>query len=114
MKPTISANNTATDCSINGDRVCDTARPGGACTIFGCDSNTCPDDAICVRFRPEPARLSLTACMRRCDDNGGCRVTDGYRCLGAADLDEGSLAEVVDADRPNARFCVSTIPEVLP
>jgi hypothetical protein len=39
------------DCSPNGDRQCDIATmPGGYCTIQGCDLNTCPSEATCVRF----------------------------------------------------------------
>ena len=69
------------DCSINGDRECDSTRPGGACTVLGCEADTCPDDAVCVRFRPEPSRLTFTACMRVCQDDGNCRFDDGYRCV---------------------------------
>lgn len=38
------------DCSPNGDRQCDTTWKDGYCTIAGCDFNTCPDEAVCVRF----------------------------------------------------------------
>jgi hypothetical protein len=40
------------DCSPNGDRFCsdpDGSR-GGYCTIIGCDVDTCPGEATCVRF----------------------------------------------------------------
>ena len=42
----------ATDCSPNGDRVCDPVSnsPGGYCTIQGCDVTTCPGEAACIRF----------------------------------------------------------------
>jgi hypothetical protein len=42
----------SSDCSPNGDRFCDTSTgsPGGYCTILGCDFNTCPGEATCVRF----------------------------------------------------------------
>jgi hypothetical protein len=40
----------STDCSSSGDRVCDTSSPGGYCTILGCDFDSCPDEATCVRF----------------------------------------------------------------
>lgn len=43
------------DCSPQGDRVCDVSAngsPGGYCTIIGCDYDTCPDEAVCVRFFP--------------------------------------------------------------
>ena len=44
--------NLSTDCSPNGDRLCDPdpSSPGGYCTVLGCDVSTCPDEAVCVRF----------------------------------------------------------------
>ncbi|MBX3269231.1 MAG: hypothetical protein KF729_03165 [Sandaracinaceae bacterium] len=102
------------NCSISLDRRCDRARPGGACTIFGCEADTCPNDALCVRWRPEPSRLTFTACMAACEQDGDCRVDDGYRCLAADDIRETAeggdvVAEVVDVER-GGRFCVSTDP----
>ncbi len=38
------------DCSITGDRFCDTAPPNGYCTVEGCDVDSCPGDSVCVRF----------------------------------------------------------------
>ncbi len=38
------------DCSVAGDRFCDTAPPGGYCTVEGCDVDTCPGDSVCIRF----------------------------------------------------------------
>jgi hypothetical protein len=46
----------ATDCSPDGDRVClrsqDQFNPDkdGYCTVVGCDHDTCPDEAVCIRF----------------------------------------------------------------
>lgn len=50
----------ATDCSPNGDRICQCENctgdnptgdsSNGYCTIQGCDYGTCPDEAVCVRF----------------------------------------------------------------
>lgn len=50
----------ATDCSPNGDRVCQcwncsgtdptSNSDNGYCTIAGCDYGTCPEEATCVRF----------------------------------------------------------------
>ena len=37
-------------CSPLGDRFCDLASPDGYCTVEGCDSTTCPGDAVCIRF----------------------------------------------------------------
>ena len=96
------------DCSPNGDRSCDTSSRGGYCTIQGCDYNTCPDEAACIRFftgrfenrccGPEcaapvtctldelcsldgycvPRSSEVRYCMRTCDGNDDCR--DGYEC----------------------------------
>jgi hypothetical protein len=49
------------DCSSQGDRICDINSPGGYCTIIGCDYNTCPDEAVCVRF------FSVSDTNRPCD-----------------------------------------------
>lgn len=42
----------STECSPSGDRICASGitLPGGYCTVFGCDHDTCPDEAICVKF----------------------------------------------------------------
>ncbi len=40
----------STDCSNTGARICDINSPGGYCTVFGCDWDTCSDEAVCVRF----------------------------------------------------------------
>ncbi|MFK7988165.1 MAG: hypothetical protein AB8I08_19245 [Sandaracinaceae bacterium] len=101
------------DCSVNGDRTCDLTRPGGACTIFSCEADNCPDDAVCVRFRPDPSRLAFNACMRRCTQDGDCRFDDGYRCLGVDEItttpESGeAIAELVDTEVE--RFCVATVP----
>ena len=53
--------NLSTDCSSNGQRICDTNSPGGCCTIIGCDVGTCPGEAVCVRFFP------VTTTNRVCD-----------------------------------------------
>jgi len=40
----------SSECSAQGDRICDIASPGGYCTVFGCDFDTCPEESVCVRF----------------------------------------------------------------
>ncbi|HEX8113396.1 MAG TPA: hypothetical protein VF516_36955 [Kofleriaceae bacterium] len=50
----------ASDCSPNGDRICQCSNCSGTdptgdsakgyCTIQGCDFGTCPGEAVCVRF----------------------------------------------------------------
>lgn len=112
---------TALDCSIAGDRTCDLARPGGACAVFGCAADTCPENAVCVRWRPDPSRLSFTACMRACDpvnESRDCRYDEGYRCMAAEEIletDDGGdpIAEVVDVDRVDSgNFCVALEPSI--
>ena len=102
----------STDCSANGDRICDTAQPGGYCTIIGCDPDSCPGTHVCVEWRFEPSRTAVTYCMRNCNKCG----RTGYECVNTDDDrlqdDNGEpIARVIDSDRRNARFCaaVSTI-----
>jgi len=40
----------STDCSAQGDRICDITEPGGYCTEFNCEQNSCPDNAACINF----------------------------------------------------------------
>jgi hypothetical protein len=97
----------STDCATDGSRICDTSSPGGYCTILGCDFDTCPDEAVCVRFfsigetnrtcEPRGSGDECTAdevctlsgfcaprtaevhfCMKTCSSRGDCR--DGYEC----------------------------------
>lgn len=97
------------DCSSQNNRVCDRQQPGGYCTLLGCENDSCPNDAICVTFRPEPERLSVRWCMAACDVTGDCRDDEGYACrtaqqLNAVNPDEPLVASV--SYRPNAKFCV--------
>lgn len=89
---------TSVDCSANGDRICDTAQPDGYCTVRGCERGTCPEEAICVEFRPSVERLADRWCLYACTGNSDCR--DGYVCLSA----DGELSRVLD-DRDSSRFC---------
>ncbi|MFW5740185.1 MAG: hypothetical protein ACOC1F_07450, partial [Myxococcota bacterium] len=43
----------STDCSVSGDRLCDTTQPGGYCTVFNCEPDMCPEEAQCVAFDTE-------------------------------------------------------------
>lgn len=103
------------DCSVNGDRICDIAQPAGYCTIQSCEPDTCPDDAVCVRFRPEPSRLAQAWCMKRCEKTDDCRKDDGYLCvldseLGDFEVEPGvelPIATTIDVERPDRRFCAA-------
>lgn len=77
------------DCSPLGDRFCDTAPPGGYCTIEGCDINTCPSEAVCVRFftplqnqpcHPQGGLLGQADCLDA-DDRCVCDNSVGGRCV---------------------------------
>lgn len=92
----------ATNCSVNGDRQCDLFQPGGACTVFDCQADSCPDNAVCVRFNPDEPRLAVVACMRRCESDSNCR--GGYHCTSAEELGN---AAVIDLDPPGGLFCVA-------
>jgi hypothetical protein len=112
----------STDCSANGDRLCDTTQPGGYCTIFNCEPNSCPEEAVCVAFNEKscpdttPAagdagvansvqsvRFQRTFCMLTCNGDGDCR--SGYVCL---DTSSDPARQVVDINPSSVRIC--TVP----
>ena len=94
----------SSDCDPNGTRICDTSQRAGYCTIQGCDYDTCPDEATCVRFFTgsfenspcmdqsqctvdelctlpgfcAPRSAEVRYCMAKCSSDGDCR--DGYEC----------------------------------
>ena len=94
----------AANCSVNGDRFCDLTQPSGACIVFDCQPDQCPDDTVCVRFNPVQPRLSTVACMRPCQSDGDCRTS--YRCIDAATEADGLYAEVIDMNSQR-RFCAA-------
>src|SRR5690348_756404 len=58
------------DCDPNGGRTCDTSLDQGYCTIRGCDFDTCPEEATCVRF------FSGTFANRPCDRTDATQGAD--------------------------------------
>ena len=60
------------DCG--SDRLCDTSQPGGYCTVSPCTDDTCPSEAVCVKFAPQ-----VSYCMKICYDDTHCRK--GYVCV---------------------------------
>jgi len=65
----------SSDCSPNGDRLCDTSSRGGYCTIQGCDFDTCPDEAACVRFFT--GNFSNKVCNPTAShENSGCSLDE--------------------------------------
>lgn len=94
---------TSLDCSSQGSRLCDRTQPHGYCTLRGCEQGTCPEESVCVKFRPQQERLSTTWCMAKCDDDGDCRSDEGYRCK-KVEADTGAPeAEVLGSSKQG--FC---------
>jgi hypothetical protein len=95
---------TSLDCSSQGSRLCDRTQPHGYCTLRGCESGTCPEDSVCVKFRPAQERLAITYCMAKCSDDDDCRSDEGYRCSGAMEFGEAGLeAEILG--NSDQQFC---------
>lgn len=123
----------ATDCDPNGARTCDLSQQGGYCTVVGCDYDTCPQEAVCVRFfqgtfdmpacgsasdcTPDEfctvagkcALLSTETryCMRKCNKDSDCR--GGYECRTLQDMkDHGGepvLAPGEQVTDSSPKFC---------
>jgi len=107
---------TSADCSVSGERICDTAQPGGYCTVRGCDPGTCPGSSVCVEWRYDPPRTAETWCMAKCKTNGGCRQGAGYRCVRQGDdvlvgPDGSPLAQVLEEDGEGRGFCAAVAVE---
>jgi hypothetical protein len=105
---------TSTDCSQRGDRLCDTAQPGGYCTLFNCRANLCPDEAACVLFDPQipgcgfddrsgagGSRVARSACVKSCEGDSDCR--DGYLCVNPT---QGPWRALVLDDDQSKRTCL--------
>ena len=101
----------STDCSIRGDRLCDTSQPGGYCTVFNCRTDSCPDTAACVLFHSNVqgcgyddrtfSRTGRTFCMARCQSDSDCR--DGYMCTDPRQPPWSAL--IIDDDQ-GQRVCI--------
>jgi hypothetical protein len=89
----------SSDCSADGDRVCDTSSNGGYCTIVGCDFDTCPSESVCVRF------YAGTFANRSCDP----ATEDTFSGQNDCSLDEVCTLEGRCAPRANeVRFCMKS------
>jgi hypothetical protein len=64
----------STDCSIDGTRSCDITMRDGYCTILGCDYDTCPGEAACVRFFT--GGFTNRACDTTTEDRGSAPTND--------------------------------------
>lgn len=98
---------TALDCSSTGSRECDRTQSGGYCTIRGCEKGTCPDEAVCVKFRPAEPRLATTFCMFKCGGNGDCR--GGYSCLSGDTFGAGDGQDALVLDGSGKKFCAQKL-----
>jgi hypothetical protein len=100
-----------TDCSQQGDRLCDTTQPGGYCTVFNCEPGSCTD-SLCVAFDTEvdPAcgvtddarrrRFQRTFCVLGCESDSDCRAE--YACISPAERG----AAIVDAEPSQQKVCL--------
>jgi hypothetical protein len=98
---------TALDCSAQGSRLCDRTQPHGYCTLRGCEQGTCPEESVCVKFRPEQERLAVTYCMYGCEEDDDCRNDEGYECKRASDLGGADRGEAQILGDQSQRFCVA-------
>lgn len=89
------------DCSTQGDRICDTSMTGGYCTVEGCDADSCPEEAACIRFFPAPF-LSRT-----CDPKTEDSVDPSIKATNDCDKDDLCLSSGFCAMRSlERRFCM--------
>lgn len=129
----------SSDCSPSGDRQCDISQKEGYCTIMGCDYNTCPSEAACIRFftgqfenkscETSPDQCSLDElcdlnlhcvprssevryCMKTCSSDGDCR--DGYECRDLSKMKahggEPVLSPGSVIDESAPKFCAIAAP----
>ncbi len=104
----------STDCSSVGDRLCDTSQPGGYCTIFNCEPDTCPDDSLCVSFhnagsgafcQADNDRFQRPFCMAPCSGDGDCR--SGYGCVEVGKAGNPYGAVVIEYGMTTAKVCLA-------
>ena len=79
--------NTNVDCSISGDRFCDTASVNGYCSVDGCDIDSCPGNSVCIRFytpvRDQPCTYDVANSRSTCNEDQRClcdNSPDGIAC----------------------------------
>jgi hypothetical protein len=68
---------TGSDCSDDGLRICDRTSPGGYCTQAACDYDTCPGEAVCVRFFSIGNASAICASTMDCADGQVCSPAGG-------------------------------------
>jgi hypothetical protein len=93
-------------------------QPHGYCTLVGCDENTCPSEAVCVRFWPQVGmqsdadRVGTNYCMYKCKSQSSCRNGDGYSCVSSKDFGSMEESKIIGGD-PNQRFCALRRPPIV-
>lgn len=115
---------TSVDCSQGGERLCDITQPGGYCTVFGCEPESCPEESACLAFGTQVSslaectdtnglsRFTRSFCLASCESNDDCR--GGYVC---ADVREPPWNALLVDRRGSGRVCVvppSTEAEIEP
>jgi hypothetical protein len=104
----------SSDCSVQGNRVCDTSQPYGYCTVFGCGRNSCPNNAVCATFNTSlpgcayddyqaPARTARTLCLSPCQQDSDCRASEGYVC---DDPKAPPWSATIVDDNQNQKVCI--------
>ncbi len=103
--------NISTDCSVRGDRVCDSSQPLGYCTVRNCGGNSCPENAACVLFNAAPAgcpyddrapgRTARSFCMASCTVDKDCR--ESYVC---ADPKSDPWRALILDDAQGKKVCI--------
>jgi len=89
------------DCSPTGALICDLSKPGGYCTVQGCNQRDCPDDGICVSFYP--IDFLSTSCDPSREDNIDDLSISEDRCAPyEICLGDGRCASKLSA----SRFCM--------
>jgi hypothetical protein len=104
----------ASDCSSNNTRVCDAFSRGGYCTIQGCDFNTCPSEAVCIRFFPTVVGRSPCTDESQCASDEACTsaglcIPADSACNSQADCATDEFCTIPGACAPRSieqRFCM--------
>lgn len=91
------------ECSAMGDRICDTSQRDGYCTVEGCDMDSCPEEAVCIRFFPT-AFLSV-ACDPHTEDAVDPSIEPTDHCTGEEICLSGGYCALRTQER---RFCMKT------
>jgi hypothetical protein len=106
---------TSVDCSSTQERLCDISQPGGYCTIFNCEPDTCPDESACIEYAAQPSvlpecrdphattRYQRSFCLQKCEEDGDCR--DRYVCTR---IDAANPWGAINVDGGDVKVC--TVP----